>query len=200
MVRHLQNKGRAYPCPAALEVLAYAAQAKWLGQFGSNLEKEFGIDSMTLKPGTSCDFHWQATAELLPPAVALHSWERTYRHKEPQGQMLAISGHSRPARTTATLPPKADIRTAMSTRFTARVVFGAAGLGHALHSTGAVSRPSTVPCGGRSGCRSLDTADATFRAADRHPATGGYHIHRTRLTNYGCCFVAWDPLPKTCRR
>ena len=58
MVHHLQNKANlTYPCPAAREALAYAAQAKWLGQFGSDLEKEFGIDPMTLKLVTSCDFH-----------------------------------------------------------------------------------------------------------------------------------------------
>jgi len=57
MVHHLQNRAAlTYPCPAARERLAYAAQEKWLGQFGSNLEKEFGIDPMTLKLVTSCDF------------------------------------------------------------------------------------------------------------------------------------------------
>ena len=55
MVHHLQNKaGLSYRCPAAREVLAYAAQAKWLSQFGSDLEREFGIDPMTLKVRTSC--------------------------------------------------------------------------------------------------------------------------------------------------
>jgi hypothetical protein len=57
MVHHLQNRAAlTYPCPAAREILAYAAQEKWLGQFGSNLEEEFGIDSMTLKLVTNCDF------------------------------------------------------------------------------------------------------------------------------------------------
>jgi hypothetical protein len=55
MVHHLQNKaGRTYHCPSAREALAYAAQAKWLGQFGSSLEHDFNIDSLTLKVLTGC--------------------------------------------------------------------------------------------------------------------------------------------------
>jgi len=58
MVHHLQNKmGLTYPCPAAREVLAYSAQEKWLELFKSSLGKEFGIDPMTLKLLTSCDYH-----------------------------------------------------------------------------------------------------------------------------------------------
>lgn len=55
MVHHLQNKGGLkYPCPAAREAPAYAAQAKWLGEFGTNLKHDFDIDPMTLMVMTSC--------------------------------------------------------------------------------------------------------------------------------------------------
>ncbi len=55
MVHHLQNKaGLTYPCPAARETLAYAAQAKWLSQFGSDLWRDFEIDPFTLKVMTRC--------------------------------------------------------------------------------------------------------------------------------------------------
>ena len=55
MVHHLQNKaGLRYACAGEREALAYAAQAKWLEQFKSDLEKEFGIDAFTLKIKTTC--------------------------------------------------------------------------------------------------------------------------------------------------
>lgn len=55
MVHHLQNKGGLkYLCPSAREALAYAAQEKWLEQFGSSLEQDFSIDPMTLKVRTGC--------------------------------------------------------------------------------------------------------------------------------------------------
>jgi hypothetical protein len=57
MVHHLQSKaGLSYPCPGAREAVAYAAQAKWLGQFGSDLAREFEVDAFTLKIMTSCLF------------------------------------------------------------------------------------------------------------------------------------------------
>jgi hypothetical protein len=55
MVHHLQNKaGLTYPCPGAREAIAYAAQAKWLGQFGADLAQEFDVDPITLKVITAC--------------------------------------------------------------------------------------------------------------------------------------------------
>jgi hypothetical protein len=57
MVHHLQTaNGLRYPCPAAREEPAYAAQEKWLGLFGKNLQTEFDIDAMTLKVSTNCGF------------------------------------------------------------------------------------------------------------------------------------------------
>lgn len=55
MVHHLQKKaGSTYACTGEREALAYAAQAKWLGQFGTDLNREFSIDPMALKIATSC--------------------------------------------------------------------------------------------------------------------------------------------------
>jgi hypothetical protein len=55
LVHHLQNLAKLdYPCPAAREAVAYAAQDKWLGLFGRNLLTEFEIDAMTLKIRTAC--------------------------------------------------------------------------------------------------------------------------------------------------
>ncbi|TKT71874.1 hypothetical protein YH63_010850 [Afipia massiliensis] len=57
MVHHLQNIGRLkYECPAAREELAYRAQDKWLGLFGSNLEQAFDLDKFTLKVSTACGY------------------------------------------------------------------------------------------------------------------------------------------------
>ena len=57
LVHHLQDSARLrYECPAAREKMAYAAQAKWLGLFGSTLESEFEIDPFTLKISTECGF------------------------------------------------------------------------------------------------------------------------------------------------
>jgi hypothetical protein len=55
MVHHLQNVGgKSYPCPAAREKLAYAAQDAWLRLFGSDLASAFELDAMTLKLTTNC--------------------------------------------------------------------------------------------------------------------------------------------------
>lgn len=55
MVHHLQrNAGMTYGCPAAGEKLAYTAQAEWLEQFGTSLEREFELDAFTLKVMTTC--------------------------------------------------------------------------------------------------------------------------------------------------
>ena len=55
MVHHLQNLAKLkYECPAAREKLAYQAQDQWLRQFGRDLEKEFGIDRLTLLVTSSC--------------------------------------------------------------------------------------------------------------------------------------------------
>lgn len=57
IVHHLQaSAGIVYPCPAAREKPAYAAQEKWLGLFGLNLQSEFEIDAFTLKVSTECGF------------------------------------------------------------------------------------------------------------------------------------------------
>ena len=55
MVHHLQNMANLnYECAAAREELAYAAQAKWLKLFGSNLHRALEIDQLTLKLATTC--------------------------------------------------------------------------------------------------------------------------------------------------
>ena len=55
MVHHLQNIAKAkFECPQAREQLAYAAQQKWLGLFGRNLNDEFQIDPFTLLVTTRC--------------------------------------------------------------------------------------------------------------------------------------------------
>lgn len=55
MVHHLQNVGGLkYECPQAREQQAYAAQQRWLGLFGSDLEKAFELDAMTLLVRTRC--------------------------------------------------------------------------------------------------------------------------------------------------
>ena len=57
MVHHLQAvAGTHYACPEEREELAYAAQEKWLSQSGTTLEREFGIDAMTLLVTTHCIF------------------------------------------------------------------------------------------------------------------------------------------------
>jgi hypothetical protein len=57
MVHHLQNVGQLkYVCPEAREHLAYEAQERWLGQFGTDLEKVFEIDGLTLLVRTTCMF------------------------------------------------------------------------------------------------------------------------------------------------
>ena len=55
MVHHLQTvAGLHYACPEEREALAYEAQGKWLKQFGTNLEREFAIDRLTLLVITHC--------------------------------------------------------------------------------------------------------------------------------------------------
>ncbi len=55
MVHHLQAEaGLGYGCPEGREALAYEAQEKWLEQFGTTLEAEFGIDGLTLLVSTHC--------------------------------------------------------------------------------------------------------------------------------------------------
>ncbi len=43
-----------FECPAAREAAAYAAQRRWLELYGTDLQREFGIDAMTLKLRTAC--------------------------------------------------------------------------------------------------------------------------------------------------
>lgn len=55
MVHHVQNvAGEQFECAAAMEKIAYAAQAKWLELFGRTLEEEFEIDGLTLLLRTRC--------------------------------------------------------------------------------------------------------------------------------------------------
>ncbi|MEM7221879.1 MAG: DUF6647 family protein [Pseudomonadota bacterium] len=55
LVHHLQNEaGQRYPCAAAREKTAYAAQDAWLGLFGRSLESDFGLDKATLMLMTHC--------------------------------------------------------------------------------------------------------------------------------------------------
>jgi hypothetical protein len=55
MVHHLQNVGGfKYECPAARERLAYKAQNEWLQQFGSDLEKTFEVDVLTVLVASTC--------------------------------------------------------------------------------------------------------------------------------------------------
>lgn len=55
MVHHLQNKaGLKYACDEEREAVAYAAQGKWLSQFGLDLQNEFQFNALTLKILTSC--------------------------------------------------------------------------------------------------------------------------------------------------
>ena len=46
--------GRRYACPGEREAPAYRAQADWLAQTGSSLERDFGIDDFFLKAVTIC--------------------------------------------------------------------------------------------------------------------------------------------------
>jgi len=55
MVHHLQNRvGLRYACAEEREALAYAAQDRWLAQYGTNLIREFGFDNLVLKIQTTC--------------------------------------------------------------------------------------------------------------------------------------------------
>ena len=57
MVHHLQTlAGTKFECPQAREQLAYAAQQRWLGLFGRNLEDDFQLDPFTLLVTTRCMF------------------------------------------------------------------------------------------------------------------------------------------------
>jgi hypothetical protein len=55
LVHHVQNVAEiGFPCPAAREKPAFAAQAAWLERHGSDLETAFGLDAMTLLVRTNC--------------------------------------------------------------------------------------------------------------------------------------------------
>jgi hypothetical protein len=57
MFHHLQHEaGSTYACPEEREREAFAAQERWLAEFGTNLETEFGIDPFTLLVRTNCPF------------------------------------------------------------------------------------------------------------------------------------------------
>jgi hypothetical protein len=55
LVHHLQaSSAQRFACPQESEALAYAAQERWLGQFGGSLEADFEIDPFTLLVTTRC--------------------------------------------------------------------------------------------------------------------------------------------------
>ena len=55
MVHHLQNAMRLrFECPAAREKLAYKAQDRWLGRFGTDLETEFKLDPFSILMASAC--------------------------------------------------------------------------------------------------------------------------------------------------
>ncbi|MDJ0640440.1 MAG: hypothetical protein QNJ20_16575 [Paracoccaceae bacterium] len=57
IVHHLQNVGGIeYPCEEGREYPAYQAQQMWLQDVGTDLEREFEIDAMTLLVLTKCWF------------------------------------------------------------------------------------------------------------------------------------------------
>lgn len=57
MVHHLQTAaGEKFVCAQEREKDAYRAQREWLAMFGSTLEREFGIDGMTVLVRTNCGF------------------------------------------------------------------------------------------------------------------------------------------------
>ena len=57
MVHHLQNVGRLkHDCPQAREKLAYAAQDRWLAQFGRNLQDELEVDPFAILVRSTCAY------------------------------------------------------------------------------------------------------------------------------------------------
>ena len=55
LVHHLQNVAEStFECPQAREKMAYMAQDKWLGRFGTSLEKEFEVDMFTVLISAAC--------------------------------------------------------------------------------------------------------------------------------------------------
>ena len=57
LVHHMQREaGLTYECAERRERLAYQAQSRWLQGFATSLEREFGLDPMTLLVRTNC---WQ---------------------------------------------------------------------------------------------------------------------------------------------
>ncbi len=57
MVHHVQNmNGQKFECLEAREKAAYAAQERWLGMFGLNLEDELHIDPFTVLVKGMCKY------------------------------------------------------------------------------------------------------------------------------------------------
>ncbi|AZN98644.1 hypothetical protein EJ066_16550 [Mesorhizobium sp. M9A.F.Ca.ET.002.03.1.2] len=57
MVHHIQNvAGMRFACPEEREKTAFEAQERWLGRFGSDLVREFGLDPFTLLVRTNCPY------------------------------------------------------------------------------------------------------------------------------------------------
>jgi len=55
MVHHLQNLGKLkFACAQQRDELAFEAQERWLGLFGKNLSREFGLDSMSILVKSKC--------------------------------------------------------------------------------------------------------------------------------------------------
>jgi len=57
LVHHLQNEaGQKAACPEFLEGAAFEAQERWLALFGTDLNREFGLDPFTLLVRTNCPY------------------------------------------------------------------------------------------------------------------------------------------------
>ena len=57
MVHHLQTLARLrFACPQEREQVAFQAQQRWLGAFGTDLEHEFALDPFSLLVNSNCGF------------------------------------------------------------------------------------------------------------------------------------------------
>ena len=55
LVHHMQNVGKLrFECLQQREQLAYQAQDRWLGLFGTDLQREFALDAFTVLVKSSC--------------------------------------------------------------------------------------------------------------------------------------------------
>ena len=57
MVHHLQTlAGSRFACPQEREQMAFRAQQRWLGVFGTDLEREFELDPFSVLVNSNCGF------------------------------------------------------------------------------------------------------------------------------------------------